>query len=117
MARGSKEVEESLKFDGLKGHIRDRIVIHQNPKIPKEGIFLGLNGIQFQIKPGVEIDIPRPVRQMLDTMIETETIQLEDNKTETRDIPRYTYTVIKEGVNLGEDGKLLDGTPVAVPTA
>ena len=59
MARGSKEIEESLKFDGPTGHIRDRIIVHQNPDIPKEGIFLSLNTYPFQIKPGEEIDIPR----------------------------------------------------------
>ena len=117
MARGSKEIEESLKFDGPTGHIRDRIIVHQNPDIPKEGIFLSLNTYPFQIRPGEEVDIPRPVRQMLDTLIKTETTQDDDGKPYTRDIPRYTYTLVKEGVNLGEDGKLIDGTPLAVPTA
>jgi len=69
-------------------------------KIPKEGQFVSLNGYGFLIKPGEPVDIPRPVRQMIDTRVETETIQDENGKTHTRDIPRFTYTLIEEGVNL-----------------
>lgn len=108
MSRGSKPVDESAKFETPMGHIRDRIIIHQNQEIPKEGIFLSLNGYPFQIKPGEEIDLPRPVRKMLDTLIKTETTQGDDGKPYTRDILRYTYTVIKEGVNLDENGQVID---------
>ena len=84
------------------GHIRDRIIIHQTSKIPKEGQFISLNGYSFLAKPGEEIDLPRPVRQMLDTRIERETLVGDDGKEYHRDIPRITYTLIKEGVNLPE---------------
>jgi len=87
-------------FKSPVGHPRDRIIIHPSIKIPKEGLFLALNGFAFLVKPGEEIDLPRPVRLMLDTRIETETIQGDDGKEYTRDIPRITYTLIKEGVNL-----------------
>lgn len=87
-------------FLNPQGHIRDRIIIHQSSKIPKEGQFVSLNGYSFLIKPGEEVDIPRPVRLMLDTRVETETIQGEDGKTYSRNIPRFTYTLIKEGVNI-----------------
>ena len=87
-------------FNSPIGHIRDRIVIHPSMEIPKEGLFLSLNGFGFLIKPGQEIDLPRPVRLMIDTRIKTETIQGDDGKEYTRDIPRFTYTLIKEGVNI-----------------
>jgi hypothetical protein len=108
MSRGSKPIDESSKFDSPFGHVRDRIVIHQGEDIPKEGIFLSLNGYPFQVKPGEEIDLPRPVRNMLDTMIKTETTQGEDGKKFYRDIPRFTYTLIKEGVNLDESGNVIN---------
>jgi hypothetical protein len=96
-------------FNGPEGHIRDRIIINQSPEIPKEGQFISLNGYAFLAKPGVEIDIPRPVRLMLDRRIRTDTTQSEDNlgamKTFTRDIPRITYTLVKEGVNADELAK------------
>jgi hypothetical protein len=67
-------------FSSPKGHIRDRIIVNQSPKIPREGQFVSLNGYAFLIKPGEPIDIPRPVRLMLDTLVEKETIQGDDGK-------------------------------------
>lgn len=87
-----------LRFVGSIGHIKDRVVFHQNPEIPKEGILLGLNGVHFQVKPGVEVDIPRPVRQMVDTLIFTDLIQDEEGGEYTRDRPRYPYSLVMEDV-------------------
>lgn len=95
------ELHPEKYFINPLGHTRDRIIIHESQKIPKEGQFISLNGYAFLAKPGVEIDIPRPVRMMLDTRIETETIQDEDGKKSyTRNIPRVTYTLVKENVSL-----------------
>lgn len=87
------------QFISPDGHIRDRVIIHESQKIPKEGLFVSLNGYAFLIKPGTEVDLPRPVRLMLDSCVETETLQ-QDGKNFTRNIPRVTYTLVKEGVNL-----------------
>ena len=104
MAQSRSKSEEERHperfFTNPNGHIRDRIIIHQSSKIPKQGQFVSLNGYSFLIKPGEEIDLPRPVRLMLDTRVETESIQGEDGKTYSRNIPRFTYTLIKEGVNI-----------------
>ena len=104
MAQSRSKSEEERHperfFTNPNGHIRDRIIVHQSSKIPKQGQFVSLNGYSFLIKPGEEIDLPRPVRLMLDTRVETETIQGEDGKTYSRNIPRFTYTLIKEGVNI-----------------
>lgn len=104
-----KEQEESPEkfFLGPTGHIRDRIIIHESMEIPREGQFVSLNGYPFLIKPGAEVDVPRPVRLMLDTRVKTETIQGDDGKNYTRDIPRITYTLVKAGVNLDKDGKVI----------
>lgn len=85
-------------FTGPEGHIRDKISIHEHESIPKEGLFVSLNGYAFLIQPGVEIDIPRPLRKMLDTCIERRTLQDGTGKPYTKDIPRVTYTLIKEDV-------------------
>lgn len=86
-------------------HPRDRIVIHESMEIPKEGLFFSLNGYPFLAKPGEPIDIPRPVRLMLDTRIKTETVQGEDGRDHTRNIPRITYTLVQENVgDLGGEG-------------
>jgi len=104
----AKKVEDSNKyFNSPVGHIRDRIIINEGPEIPKEGIFISLNGFSFQAKAGVEIDIPRPVRIMLDTRIKTDTYEDNEGKRLTRDIKRFTYTLVKEGVNLDAEGNVI----------
>jgi hypothetical protein len=95
----AKQAKEPI-FDTPHGHIKDRILIHETAEIPRDGLFFGLNGIQYLVKAGVEIDIPRAVRLMLDTRIRTETIKGDDGKDYTRDLKRITYTLIKEGVNI-----------------
>lgn len=102
-----EELNPENYFITPEGHIRDRIIIHESMEIPKEGLFLSLNGYPFLAKPGVEIDIPRPVRLMLNTRIKTETIQGADGKDHVRHIPRVTYTLVKEGVNL-PDPEVID---------
>jgi hypothetical protein len=103
----AKKEEVGKTFINPAGHIRDRIEINPDPSIPREGIFLSLNGFPFQIKPGVPVDIPRPVRLMMDTLIKTETSQDDDGKQYVRNVPRFTYRVIKEGVNLDADGNVI----------
>lgn len=98
--------EKVPMFISSQGHIRDRIIIHESAKIPREGLFLSLNGFAFLVKPGVEIDLPRPVREMLDTRIETETFQDDQGESHVRNIPRITYTKIKDGVNLLPSGEI-----------
>jgi hypothetical protein len=101
-AKTDQEKYPEKYFTSPEGHVRDRIIIHDNPKIPKEGLYLSLNGFAFLAKPGMEIDLPRPVRKMLDTRIETESIQDNNGNIHTRNIQRVTYTLIKEGVNIPE---------------
>ena len=102
MARVKTDQEKHPEkyFTSPLGHIRDRIILHESLEIPKEGMFISLNGYSFLAKPGVEIDLPRPVRLMLDTRIKTETIHGQDGEEYTRNIPRITYTLVKEGCNI-----------------
>jgi hypothetical protein len=94
------------RFEHPEGHIRDRIILNQSPEFTGKSHVVGLNGFLFDIPFGVEVDIPRPVRQMLDTRIRTETIRVDvgngQMETRTRDIPRLTYRLVKEGINLPE---------------
>lgn len=85
------------------GHPRDRIILHNSPEVPKEGVFLSLNGFSFMVPPDVAVDLPRPVRLMLDTRIKTETRRTDDGRgnvsIHTRNMKRYTYTIIKLDVD------------------
>lgn len=103
----AKEKEGALKFNSPKGHIRDRIKVHATPEIPKQGAFISLNGYPFQVTPGKEIDIPRPVRLMMDTLKYTDILKDPTTGEEyTQERQRYPYTLIAEDV----------GEPGAIPT-
>ena len=116
MAREKTDQEKHPEnyFNSPQGHIRDRIVIHESAETPKEGVFMSLNGFSFLAKPGVEIDLPRPVRLMLDTRIRTETVVHDDGNNRmvahSRNIPRFTYTLIKEDVNAIPGPEVIDAT-------
>jgi hypothetical protein len=118
MARSKtdEEMHPENYFSTPQGHPRDRIIIHESMEIPKEGIFISLNGYSFLAKPGAEIDLPRPVRLMLDTRIKTETVQGDDGKNHNRNIPRITYTLVKQGVNL-PDPAVIDAVSKEAPAA
>jgi len=99
MAAKEGTKKNPAKFINADGHLRDRIILHQTPEIPKEGAFISLNGFGFQVKPGVEVDIPRPVRLMMDTLFYTDIIQDEEGGEYTRNRLRYPYTLVQAGVN------------------
>jgi hypothetical protein len=111
----ARKKEEGEKFESPVGHPKDRIILHQNPNIAKEGQFVSLNGYGFLLKAGVEIDIPRPVRKMLDTLIETVTSQDAEGNEYTRDVPRFSYTLIKENVNVNPETNEVYEIPPETP--
>jgi len=88
------------------GHIRDRIILHETVDIPREGQFVQLNGFGFQCKPGVPIDLPRPVRKMLDTLITTDIIQEKDGTEYKKNRPRFPYTLLIKDVKTGTEAVL-----------
>jgi hypothetical protein len=102
MATAIKKKDMNL-FVTPEGHPRDRIVIHESPEVPREGIFIALNGYSFLAKAGVPIDLPRPVREMLDTRIKTETQMVDDGNghmiSHIRNMPRMTYSIVQLDVN------------------
>lgn len=97
--RTDEELHPLNYFLSSQGHPKDRIIIQENSDIPREGQFIGLNGVQYLVKPGFEVDLPRPVRLMLDTRVRTETTQGDDGKEHHRHIRRIMYQLVKEDVD------------------
>ena len=114
MAREKTDQEKHPEnyFNTPKGHPRDRIIINETQEIPKEGLFLSLNGFPFLAKPEVEIDVPRPVRLMLDTLIRTETTRVDEGNgkmaVHTRNIRRVTYRLVKENIDAIPEPEVID---------
>lgn len=106
----AKSKKEDL-FLSPKGHPRDRILVHENPNLPSDGLFVALNGYSFHIPLGIPVDVPRPVRQMLETRIQTEHRTVLDApgkvSIHSRNIPRIPFVLIAENV---------DAEPVPVET-
>jgi hypothetical protein len=100
-------------FTSSAGHPKDRIIVHESADYPPEGLFVGLNGVDYHIPAGVEIELPRPVRKMLDTRIRTESRTINKGpgqgvEIHKKNIPRVTYTMIQENV-----GAVPDPAPAA----
>lgn len=85
-------------FSHPRGHIRDRVILHETPTSPKNGQFVSLNGFGFQIVYNKEVDLPRPVLEMMKTRIQSETTKDDDGNETTRNWPRFNFTVVKENV-------------------
>ncbi|RPJ08454.1 MAG: hypothetical protein EHM36_05465 [Deltaproteobacteria bacterium] len=90
-------------FTSSTGHPKDRIILNEGGDLPEGPVFVSLNGVAYQIPPGIEVDIPRPVRLMLDTRIRTESRTINKGpgqgvEVHTKNIPRVTYRLIKEDV-------------------
>jgi hypothetical protein len=82
------------------GWIRDRVkVFQQEGPGGSEPISVSVNGFRIDIPREVECDIARPFVENMRHAVETrfEKINGEDVK---RDVPRFHWVMIKEGINL-----------------
>jgi hypothetical protein len=70
------------------------ITLHDGPHIPPGGQFVGVNGKQFWIRPGIQVVVPRYVLGALDNAIQgTPLIDTRGRLEGMTNAPRITYTV------------------------
>lgn len=73
-----------------------KIILEENPTIPPTGLFLAVNGEAFMIQTGVEVVIPRRLKDVLDCAVEASPII--DPQTQQvvgwRDRLRYSYRLL-----------------------
>lgn len=73
-----------------------RIMIEENDSIPPTGIFVGLNGKGYLIRPGEPVNVPRGIVEILDNAVET-TPQIDPITRRVvgyRERMRYPYRVV-----------------------
>lgn len=75
-----------------------RVILEEVEDIPPIGLFVGLNGTGYLIKPGVEVDLPLPVIEILNNAVQSTPIVDPDSKMVTgwRERMRYPYRVIQQ---------------------
>lgn len=62
-AKTKPEVASVAKSDKIK------IILEENDDIPPTGLFVGLNGMGYLIRPGVEVEVPPGVAEILQNAI------------------------------------------------
>jgi hypothetical protein len=76
---------------------RVRIVLEEDENIPPGGLYLGLNGMGYKLAPGVEVDVPVGIIDILDNAVMSVPV-LDPISRQTvayRDKRRYSYRLIK----------------------
>jgi hypothetical protein len=73
-----------------------RIVLEENDDIPPTGQFVGHNGVGYILRPGVPVDVPLGVKEILDNAV-LDVPQVNPDTLEvigTRPKMRYPYRVV-----------------------
>ena len=84
-----------VTMPGHKGVKTLKILLEDNPDIPPTGQFIGHNGVSYMLKPGVWVDVPLPIIEILNNAVQ----QVPDRDPATnqiigwRDKLRYPYRV------------------------
>lgn len=73
------------------------ITLHDNKEIPPNGQFIGVNGKQYLLRPGIRTKVPAAVLEVLDNAVQAlpevnEKLQV----TGMRNAPRLNYTLHRD---------------------
>lgn len=94
-AIADKEVRTQL--DQLRNGPKATILIHERAsQLEIETVFVGINGVDYWIKRGAEVEVPLPVALRLEQAMKTVVVFDPDtNARTTRQAPAYPFTWIK----------------------
>ena len=75
---------------------RVKIILEENDNIPPTGLYVGLNGVGYLIRPGREVEVPMGVVDILDHAIETRAVVDPDTNKQVgwRDRQKFPYRKI-----------------------
>lgn len=75
---------------------RVKIVLEENDDIPPTGLFVGVNGISFLIRPGAEVEVPESVVEVLRNAITSmpTTDPMSGQVIGYRDRMRYPFRIV-----------------------
>jgi hypothetical protein len=76
---------------------RMTIVVEENDNIPPTGIFIGVNGRSFLIRPGENVDVPIEVVEALNDAVEsTPKTDAQGNVVDYRNRLRFPYRIVSK---------------------
>lgn len=73
-----------------------KILLEENDDIPPTGLFLGLNGMSYLLRPGVAVDVPVGLKDILDhSIISVPEVDPQTRQTiGWRDRMKYPYRMV-----------------------
>jgi len=81
----------------IPANARVTIVVEENDNIPPTGIFIGVNGRSFLIRPGENVDVPIEVVEALNDAVEsTPKTDQQGNVIEYRNRLRFPYRIVSK---------------------
>ena len=92
-----KPKKPQTEFERISAEPRIRIILEENDQIPPTGQFVGVNGVGYLIKPGVPVDVPESVLDVLDNAVMSAPVKDEDDRVVGyRDRLRFPYRIVRE---------------------
>lgn len=87
------DIKDELKPIGKKV----RILLEENDEIPPSGQFIGVNGAGFLLKPGVEVDVPDSIIEVLNNAVKSKPVIDPETRriVDWRNALRFPYRVIR----------------------
>ena len=93
-----RKTAAEVEADTIQNVKRDyvRIILEESEEIPPIGAYVGVNGKGYLIKPGVEVDVPMEVLEVLNNAVQSTPIINEQTRQIEgwRERLRYSYRLV-----------------------
>lgn len=82
---------------GKKAVKRVRIILAKNDEVPPSGLFLGHNGVGYNLKAGKAADVPEFLLDILDHAVVKRPVMDDNGRVKGyEDSPRFPYQVVRD---------------------
>lgn len=99
-----KKAKPQTEFERISAEPRVRIILEENDQIPPTGQFVGVNGVGYLVQPGVAVDVPESVLDVLDNAIMSVPVKdANDAVIGYRDRLRFPYRIVREKKSRAEE--------------
>jgi hypothetical protein len=98
VVRQPRAKKNMTQRDTLDAQPRTKIILEENENIPPSGQFIGVNGVGYLIVPGVEVNVPESVLEVLDNAVMSFPVQDPYTKQVIgyRDRLRFPYRIVRD---------------------